>query len=1004
MKNLQYPSLAVALFSCALVVDVKADSLALPQYPLQTTGFVEPNVMFLIDNSGSMNTVDSGTSDTRLTIAKQVANDIIKDTPDVRFCLGKFNHNNGGQVVTECQLPTLMPSSTETYIENAINALTGSTWTPLAEAYYEMVGYFRDGKSIYNTDTPGRISPIQYRCQKNFAIVLTDGVPYFDSSFPGLDALAPNHTVVYGDYDGVANDGDLSNGDYYKRYLFLDDIAKFAYETDLRTTGTDLAGKSYNDILFPVQNLITYTVGFTLNDANALAMLQDAAEKDGYGHGKYYQADTSDELQESFGKALTKITDTSQSVATASANTSELIAGAKLYQSRYTAADWTGELIALQIDETTAQASSTPLWSGPVNLNLSQRVIYTGHNNGSLFEIASFSSAEITSWFDGDSAMIDYLRGNADANYRTRALTMGDIINSTPVYVDGPEADVYDDDDFGPDYSDFYNTHKNRQPMIYLGANDGMLHGFDADTGEEKLAFVPSLVIPYLKELADVDYNHRFYVDGSPAVKTVFSNDKWLTLLVGGFGRGGQGLYALDVTDPNFAKTNTDAVATLQWEFSDSDDADLGFTYSAPQIMRLNDGNFYVVLANGYNNTTASETGDTHLSTTGNAVLYLLNVTTGAIVKKLSTGVGMADPSNNSQANGLAAPAGLDTNKDGKMDYVYAGDLFGNLWRFDLSSADPSNWGADGDANTDNNPLLLFTAKDASDNVQPITARVEVAKLPNDQLMIYFGTGKYLEAVDTDAANISLQSFYAIQDNGQLVSGRSALLEQSIVYHGDIEFTPTGGDTVSREVRLTSNNNYSGSEKGWYMDLHKPTYGNDDVVTDVQNSVVYVETGEQIIVSAIYRDSYDGTMARNEGRIFFVTDQPNNVDQCLPSSKNYLMSLDAETGARLNFISIDINGDNEIDVNDGVDTGTTDAFGNKISASTSGFQISSRQTPTFYKATDDEGKKTGREYMLISNASVSKDGTGEYADTVAVDAFPAATPGKRTSWREIRAD
>ncbi|MCJ8298453.1 MAG: hypothetical protein MJK13_05875, partial [Pseudomonadales bacterium] len=647
---------------------------------------------------------------------------------------------------------------------------------------------------------------------------------------------------------------------------------------------------------------------------------------------------------------------------------------------------------------------NTPLWSAPVNLNLSQRVIYTGHNNGSLFQTSSFSSAEITSWFNGESDMIDYLRGYTDSNYRTRVLPMGDIINSTPVFVDAPAADAYDDADFGPDYSVFYDTYKNRQPMIYLGANDGMLHGFDADTGEEKIAYIPSLMIPYLKELADVDYTHRFYVDGSPAVRDVFSNDKWLTLLVGGFGRGGQGLYALDVTDPNFAKTNTDAMLTFQWEFSDSDDADLGFTYSAPQIMRLNDGNFYVVVANGYNNTTASNTDDSQLSATGNAVLYLLNVTTGAIFKKLSTGVGMVDPTNSSQANGLAEPSGLDTNKDGKMDYVYAGDLFGNLWRFDLSSADPANWGADGDGNTDNNPLLLFSAKDATGKAQPITAQVEVAKLPNDELMIYFGTGKYLEAQDTYAVNISLQTFYAIMDKGQLVTGRSQLLEQSIVYHGDVEFTPYGGSTINREVRITSNNSYTGSEKGWYMDLHQPTYGNDDIVTDTQNSVVYVESGEQIIVSAIYRDSTDGTVSRNEGRIFFVTDQPNNADPCLPSSKNYLMSLDAATGARLSFISVDINSDNKIDVNDGVDTGNTDSFGNTIRASTSGFQIASRQSPTFYKATDDEGKKTGREYMLISNASVSKDGTGEYADTIAVDAFTEAIPGKRSSWREIRAD
>ena len=990
-----------------------ADELDLPNYPLQTTGFVEPNVLFLIDNSGSMDTKDSPATSSlsRLDIAKKVAVDIVKETPEVRFCLGAFNSPRsddpakGGRIVTECQLPTIDPNTSKTYIEQAINSLSPDSWTPLAEAYYEMVGYFKNGKSFYNTNVVGRVSPIEYRCQKNYAIVLTDGVPFFDTEFPGLDAQVPGRTIRYGDYDNVANDGNLYNGDYYQRYLFLDDIAKFAYDTDLRDGGeNDAAGKSFNDVLFPQQNLHTYTVGFTLNDANALKMLEDAAEKEGYGHGQYYSASNYEELKSSFGKALTKITDTSQSVAAASANTGELIANSKLYQSRYTAKDWTGELIALDIDTTTYQVSNTPAWSAPVALNVSQRIIYTGHSNGSLFNEGNFSGSEISSLF-GDIDIISYIRGNDFTKFRDRTLPMGDVINSSPIYLAPPTENAYQDDDFSQDYSVFYNSHKDRQPMIYLGANDGMMHGFNANNGQEKVAFIPSKVLPNLKHLADKNYTHLFYVDGSPTVETVYSAGEWRSLLVGGLGRGGQGIYALDVTEDYFNNTETDARSVFQWEFSDTDDADLGYTYSSPQIMRLNDGNFYVVVSSGYNNTT-NLNGDSHISSTGNAVVYLLNVATGVIEHKISTGVGKAESIGRDMANGMGEPAGIDTNNDGKIDYMYAGDLFGNLWKFDLSSSDTNTWGADDDANDDNNPSLLFSAVDGTGKAQSITAPLEVVKLPNKDVMIFFGTGKYLEEQDTVAATISAQSFYGIKDTGDPITDRTQLLEQKVIYDGDITFTTDQDEEVNREVRIISNNKYSGIQKGWFIDLQSPIYTHSNVVTNIEDGVTYELKGEQVIVRAVYRDSNDGYTDLGDGRIFFVTDVPNNADKCLPSSKNYLMSLDANMGARFDYISVDINDDGTIDKGDGITTGEEDSFGTKEYASTSGFEIGSRQAPTFMDILDSQGNKTDEEVLIFSKASVCKTGGSNcsYANTMKGKRYKASGTGKRTSWRELRAN
>ncbi|MCJ8300718.1 MAG: VWA domain-containing protein, partial [Pseudomonadales bacterium] len=567
MKKMSFVSLG-CLLSSVVAFPAFAAELNIPPYPLQTTGFVPPNVMFLFDTSGSMG--NKLGDQTRLEIAKEVAIDIIDNTSDVRFCLAEFNYKHGGSIVTECDIPP--DDSDDNGIIKDIKKLKATHWTPLAEAYYEVVGYFRGGASIYNTDDPDHVSPIQYRCQKNFAIVLTDGVPYFDKNFPGLDGEVSNRSVVFGDYDGEANDGDLDNDDDYERYLFLDDIAKLAYETDLRTTGLDEADKSFNDSLFAKQNLSTYTVGFALDDTDALNMLRDAAEKEGYGHGKYFNAQSADDLKNSFSNALTQITKTSQSVAASSSNSGELSAGSMLYQSRYIASVWEGEVLALPISPETLTVADSPAWRASLLLQAkgySNRRVFTGHtadadHDGSVFKKAAFTSAQKNEYFGLDNIdfsnsrnMIQYIKGKAfDAHFRERESILGDIVNSKPIYVGKPDGQskflseaVTSDASLITSYGSFVEDQASRKNMIYVGANDGMLHAFNADTGNEQYAYIPTLVIPQLKELAKKDYQHRFYVDGTVTVENVYFDGHWRSILVGGLGRGGKGLYALDVTE-----------------------------------------------------------------------------------------------------------------------------------------------------------------------------------------------------------------------------------------------------------------------------------------------------------------------------------------------------------------------------------------------------------------------------------------------------------------------
>ncbi len=1006
MKKMSFLSLAWIL-SSVVTQAVSSAELDLPQYPLQTTGFVKPNVMFLIDNSGSMKEKmgNKKNDPKRIDVAKKVATNIVNKTDNVRFCLSKFNYWNGGKVTAEC-------GESKKSIIKKIKKLKPESWTPLAEAYYESVQYFKKRKSTYNSGSYKK-SPIQYRCQKNFVIVLTDGLPTYDTDFKGFDSnydgLSPytaknDKTVPFSDGWGGSASSEGST-------FYLDDIAKYAYDTDLINSEVeDLAKKSFNDPLFKQQNIQTYTVGMNID----MQMLKDAAD---YGHGKYYSANNSAELETAFDEALTQITDSSQSIAASSSN-SDLLAfaaasssssmvaeGSLLFQTRYLTNNWSGELISLEIDKLTGQVASAPTWRAPKYPNgWSNRVILTGHDGGKVFEKGSFSSSDITKWFkDGSdkNSVIDYVRGKVVKKYRVRSSknhqvdleegdtidTMGDVVNSSPVYIPPPVAGLYSDHD----YDGYVKDNANRLTMMYLGANDGMLHGFYVDSdpkatsnGVEKLAYIPTQMLPHLKKLTvKNDFKHRFYVDGTPTVADVYTNSgQWKTILVGGLGRGGQGFYALNVTKPGgFANTQASADSVVLWEFDDSDDSDLGYSYSKPQIMRLNDGNFYAVLGSGYNNTN----NDANSSGTGDAVLYILNIETGKVVSKITTGYGTDDDPNETgsrqRGNGLATIKGFDKDDDGLIDQLYAGDLFGNLWKFDLSSNDPDDWKykpekENPSTNYVANPLKLFTALDHNGKAQPITSQVQVRNVKKTP-MIFFGTGKLLEGADTLKVNISRQSFYAIKDQGALVSGRGSLLEQNIIYQAVMTFT--GNPADNREVRLSSNNSISESYKGWFMDLHTPVISSNQTLS-------YEEEGEQVVVNALLRGE----------KIFFATNAPNEEDDCLPSSKNFVFELNAASGARLNYVAVDLNNDGQVDDKDGVVR--KDSDGNNIVVSVSGQGVSSNHVGTFVDVLDKNGKPTNKEIRIYTCINGNECLTTQQLALKKKD----ETPWVRTSWRMIR--
>jgi len=439
---------------------------------------------------------------------------------------------------------------------------------------------------------------------------------------------------------------------------------------------------------------------------------------------------------------------------------------------------------------------------------------------------------------------------------------LGDIINSDPRYV-GPGTEGYEnlpEGKLNQTYKSYVAFKATRMPVIYVGANDGMLHAFTAPSdpaqsgaGQELFAVVPNGVFGNLAQLTRPAYAHRYYVDGSPSSGDAYLNNSnshssgWNTVVLSGLRAGGKSIVALDATFASGTGTSQMSPSQFMWEYNgDGADADMGFSFSQPQVARLSDGNWYAVFGNGYP------------ASNGGAFLYVVDLKTGALVRKIQASAGVTGVD-----NGLSTPALISSNGDGIKDFAYAGDLQGNLWKFDLSSSDPAKW-----AVANNAPL--YVAKDASGNRQPITVQPAVVQEPSMSAFkfswwVLFGTGSYLSSDDLSAASMAkTQSFYGLWDgNNGAISDRSSLVAQSV----------TGTSSLNGyNVRLTSDNAVnlgSGANKarGWYMDLPS--------------------SGERVVSPAItVLDNVDA--ARN--RVVFVTNMPSS-DPCTGGGTSWLMEL-----------------------------------------------------------------------------------------------------------------
>ncbi|HEY4294198.1 pilus assembly protein [Luteibacter sp.] len=632
--------------------------------------------------------------------------------------------------------------------------------------------------------------------------------------------------------------------------------------------------------------------------------------------GQYFSARDPATLSTALQTLLSRILGRNSSGAPGALSTAVLTGDGVVYETGYNSANYSGSLKAKTVD-VDGNVSTNALWSAGDLLAArakagDSRVIITstavGAGNGAAFTSTGAGTALTAADPTIDANMIAYLRGdtsNEGTLFRVRASTLGAIINSQVAYVGAPTGGYKDTFPAGSaemetengalkySYEKFVSDHAKRAPTVYVGANDGMLHAFDAtlpstksdefdlppNPGKERWAYVPFTVYDKLSYLTPVsNFTFRPTVDGAPVTRDVFfrNGDKgWHTILVGGLRLGGRGVYALDVTEASASEA--DAKTKVLWEFNNTSTggANLGYTYGRPNIGRLANGKWVVLVPSGYfPSDTTSKPYDKYASDDAakrtQSSLFVLDAQTGEVIKELVTPDG-------DTSYGLSTPVIGDYENDQVDDVAFAGDLVGNLWRFDLSDADPANWKVkllykpNGDG-TDGNP---------APEDQPITVMPRLFPDPtSSRFMVVFGTGKYLSVTDNTATDATkVQSVYGIRDRGPdsvTVAGRSTLIPQLLSESGDAR------GLTQRPVPATSEE--GDTIDGWYIDLK------------TGSGASQTNKGERVVV--------DATALFDSGRAIITSLIPGNDDPCNPVRRGAILVIDAATGGAASGVDV----------------------------------------------------------------------------------------------------
>ncbi|HEY8570195.1 pilus assembly protein [Microbulbifer sp.] len=525
----------------------------------------------------------------------------------------------------------------------------------------------------------------------------------------------------------------------------------------------------------------------------------------------YFYAIDPAELEESLGKALEQVAASAGSASSVATNSTRLGTETVIYQALFNSTDWSGEIKALNL-KSDGTVGTVKWQSDNSKFNsVATRKVYS-HNGTTGVEFkwgataldGGISDAQKADLIGDDTAVegaarLLWVKGQSVPGLRDRDNLLGDIVNSSPVFAGRKKYNfqLLSDSLGGLTYDTYYETYKkNRREVLYVGANDGMLHAFDATSGAELFSYVPAGIYEKLRKLSSPDYGtgsnpHSYSVDGKLFVGDAYINGSWKNILVGTLGAGGKGFFVLDITSPDLFNESKVLMDLTDPDLYTTTFSGLGNITSEPVVAPTKNG-WKIFLGNGYN------------STAGNAALFAVDLNVPAANTKVIV-AGTAG------ANGLAGPA-LLANGDGEVVSAYAGDLLGNMWKFDLDDAQTSKWGIAYQNGNGGNAVdaPLFTALDPSDNIQKITSTPTLglnAKMDN-AVMVYFGTGSYLTNSDNNAGSV-INSVYAIADQGAPVTGRDQLFQKTI-------------STQANGLRDVSNNadtSWWTTKKGWYLDL-----------------------------------------------------------------------------------------------------------------------------------------------------------------------------------------
>lgn len=782
---------------------------------------------------------------------------------------------------------------------SSVQGAFGSSSTPLRVALANAGEYYKNTTGANDPWGPEEEPYGFLGCRQSFTILTTDG--YYNDSGPGIEEI------------GNA-DGDKGTPYADTASNTLADVAMYYYANDLRSDIPDKVPVSDADTA-DWQHMVTFGVALglqgSLNPATDLPRLTsgeiswprtntDSGKLDDLWHatvngrGKFVSAATPEEFAAGLKDALDTIVQRTASSSNLGVSSTELREGSRVFQARFTSEVWTGDVWAYEVSD--GSLETAPQWKASEQVPApASRNIYTRNgSSGVTFLWDSLSTEQKTALGD-DSNVLDYLRGvrsrevDQGGSFRNRISVLGDIVHSSPVFLGAPENLSYERFAWegASTYQDFRNTLLGdpdadppvaaRREIMYVGANDGMLHAFDAATGVERFAYVPSAALPAMRELSTTTYSHRFIVDGSLRVADVYDDaggtGSWRSVLVGSQGRGGRQVFALDITDPDAfssANASTGGPSKVLWEFSD---ADMGQFIGRPVFARLSNGRWAVLLGNGYN------------SDQNSGFLFVIDAITGSLIRKIDTGA-CASGDDPCISNGLADVTPWDDDGDGNVDYAYAGDLRGNVWRFDIGSTTPSEWEVS--FGTTDVPQPLYRAKDAASKPQPITSNIEVLLNPKDGVRwISFGTGKFLS--NSDRADQSVQTWYGLFDNYESgtttpVSGRTDFAQRRVLFEtatyipettdlnpNRVRAISAPGDDVGGEAMTDADGNYV--KKGWYLDL-LPSTG-----TAQGERIFY---GVQVFSTAL-----------------FATTAIPADDPCSPGGNGWLLAIDPYTGGRL---------------------------------------------------------------------------------------------------------